>query len=176
MSTIPDSLRDLKKMIAEKTNHTWVMSIRAPARDIPYKGYHAGYKDIAGPNGVGLDKAYSTKRIRDRRNRNLNHVPPLASENASSAIDITVRGMGSAKKNQLEQRRFTAWLVSKAKMGLLDVVFIGGPDANGNPTLWEKPNWKPVKGVDKDHTHISEHRDTEFSDRTSVIAGYDFPS
>lgn len=169
MSTIPQSLKDLKQMIRSATNDTWIMSIRAPASDIPYRGYHAGYKDIYGPNGVG-GTAYSVIRPRDKRDHNLNHVPPLASENGSSAIDVTVRGLGN--QNARIQQEFTAWIVKQAKAGLMDIMFVGGPDANGNPKVWEKPYWKPHDGPDKYHTHISFPRDTEFVDRTTQFKAY----
>lgn len=178
MSYAPDSLIAIRQLVREKTGDKWIVSIRASYKDLPYRGYHAGYADIYGPNGLG-DNASSVKRLRDRRKRNLGHVPPLASANASSACDISVRNTGM---NQKLQREFTAWCVERAKAGLLDIQFVGGPDANGKPTVWSKPYWNPVAGVDKYHTHISWPRDTEFGgtldnplSRVDQIAPY-FPA
>lgn len=172
MSMAPESLKAIRHKIRELTGDTWIVSIRANLRPgDKYEGYHAGYADIDGPLGVGTAKAYSTIRPRDRKNRNLKHIPPLASANASSATDITVRGMGRGQ-NAKEQRRFTAWLVERAKVKLLDVQFIVGPNAEGEGTIWMKPDWKPKPGVDKTHTHISWPRDTEFGDRVSQLTPY----
>lgn len=170
MSTAPDSLRAIRQLVSAKAP-TWIVSIRANLRPGDrYAGYHAGYDEIYGPNGLG-DQAYSVRRPRDRRSRNLNHVPPLASSNASSACDISVRGLGRRENARL-QREFTAWTVQRAKAKLLDIQFVGGPDAKGNATIWEKPYWTPKPGVDKDHTHISWPRDTEFGDRAGQLAPY----
>jgi len=60
VATIPQSLRDAKHFIREKTAETAVMSIRANrGPNEKFQGYHAGFADIYGPYGLGDDAYFS---------------------------------------------------------------------------------------------------------------------
>lgn len=167
MSSIPQSTRDAAAVIragAESEGRKAFISIRA-ARG-PH-GFHAGKAEIFGPGGDGL-RDYS---VRAKRNR-------AGLSNASSAMDVTIRGPQNLKR----QREFTAFMVAEAKAGRADLFEIIGPNAEGKAAYWSKKNgwnevlgwqtkkgWVPVDPSHTWHTHFSFWRDTEFSDRAAMF-------
>lgn len=170
MSTTPASTAAAAHLIAAgalAAGYTALHSIRA-ARG-PH-GYHAGRAEIYGPTGSG-DRDYSVRKPRDK----------AGLSNASSALDITMRGPGSRE----HQRAFTAYLVAAAAAGRADLVEVLGPDAQGRATWWGVDDgwqpklgwtiggkWVPVDASHEWHTHISFYRDTELGDRASMFAGF----
>lgn len=146
MSEIPQSLKEVKAYVVV---HAGVpgsnMSIRAARSS---RGFHAGRKEIFGPDGKGK-KDYS---VRDARNLK-------GLTEASSAIDI--------KLAQKQLRALTAHLVANPGTLLFEVI---GPDAKGEATYYSvktgwKPNHKLAPKSHEWHVHIGYWRDTEFEDR-----------
>lgn len=155
MSTIPQSLSDLKRYLIEKTGAEGKnFGIRGAVGARRQWGYHLGRSDIYGSGGYG-DKDYSNRRRRDR----------AGLSEASSGFDIRL----PAK----ELKRLTAYLVDEARAGRADLMEILGPDSLGAAKRWARPDWKPLPASadHRWHIHLSFPRDTETGDRVAMFEG-----
>lgn len=157
MSMIPESLREAKRYLVEKTGRPGAnFSIRA-ARSA--RGFHAGKAEIFGPDGKG-NRDYS---VRDPRNK-------AGLTNASSALDIKI------PKGQL--KALTAHLVANPGDLLFEVI---GPDSTGAANYWSvKTGWQPRPNLAPPshswHAHVGFWRDTEFADRTAPFRSFYEPN
>lgn len=172
MSNAPDVLIELRRYLAAAMNlpraSFGIRSLGVTNRR-PW-GYHLGYSEIYGVDGMG-DRDYSVRRRRDQRSAGLQY-----GANVSAGFDVG----GQVSQSQLQEQR--EHLLGLARSGnapdLVEILGPGGLDGvtrPGRAYRWAKPSWRPTildeGNGHEHHNHYSFHRDSLGRSKLALFVG-----